>query len=191
MKSARQGMRLWGMFLSWGAALAPAAAQGQRHPSDWPRRPDTGQVEFVGMLPWPDSVTTPDQRQVLTRQWFAANLTQMPANQCTRVLAKNGQASYAGLPQEASLDSVWSCPGPYPEKVTYRLFYHVALAPTPAGLTYRLHHFEWAEIGPDFGSTSSLEALLPQFGGQLRGFQRRLTQALAGWQHGKPTAASE
>ena len=172
-------MKLFLMALWWSAALAPAAAQTSRTAPEWPRHPGNGRVEFVGTLPWPASAATPGQRQALARRWFAARLTQMPAAQYPKAPKTN--APYAGLPQEAYLDSVWHSPGPDPEKFTYRLFYDVALVPTPAGLGYRLHHFEWAEIGPDSGTSGTLEVLLPKFTGQLRGYERRLRQALAGW----------
>jgi len=175
-------MKLFLMALWWGATLAPAAAQTPRPASEWPRHSGNGRVEFVGTLLWPASAATTSQRQALARRWFAARLTQMPVAQYPKApKAPKTNTLYAGLPQEAYLDSVWYSPGPDPEKFTYRLFYDVALVPTPAGLAYRLHHFEWAEIGPDSGTSSTLEALLPKYAGQLRGYELRLRQALAGW----------
>ena len=161
------------------AELEPAVAQTALPAPEWPRHPGSGRVEFVGTLPWPATAVTPTQRQALARRWFAARLTQMPAAQYPKAPKTN--PPYAGLPQEAYLDSVRYSPGPNPEKFTYRLFYDVVLVATRAGLTYRLNHFEVGEIGPHSGTSNTLEALLPKFAGPLRGYERRLRQALAGW----------
>ncbi len=151
----------------------------------WPRHATTGRVEFTGVIPWPTSPLTLEQRQALVRRWYTAKLTEVKPVKQTE-WAKKG-ASYAGLPTLAYLDSVFYSPGSpnsvdsVYDRVTWRLVYKVHLSPTPVGLAYRLSDFECVDIVFDASNEESLEKVLTRYSSELAVFYRRLRRALAGW----------
>ncbi|GAB3830566.1 hypothetical protein [Hymenobacter jeollabukensis] len=161
---------------------SPGRSFAQTAP-DWPRNPETGRVEFVGTIPWPTPTPTLQQQQTLVRRWFLRKLTVSPGARARRP----AEATFAGLPNHAYLDSTGYQPGPSSggvptrEEVTWRLRYAVQLTATPAGLAYRLSEFEIAEVVFDASTSDQLEAQLPHYPTQLAGFHRRLRNALAGW----------
>lgn len=169
-------------LLLLGYLLAAALGQSfaQTVPA-WPRDSATGRVAFTGTIPWPTPTPTPQQQQALVRRWFLRRLTASPGAQARRP----ADATFAGLPTHAYLDSTSYHPGPAgdptPEAVIWRILYSVQLTPTPAGLAYRLSEFEVAQLVSDASTSDELEAQLPRYPAALAVFHRRLRKALAGW----------
>lgn len=163
--------------------LAPLVSSLAQTVPAWPRNASTGRVEFTGTIPWPTPTPTPQQQQALVRRWFLRKLTASPGARARRP----AEATFAGLPNRAYLDSTAYQPGPAgptgptQEEVTWRLAYSVQLTSTPAGLTYRLSEFEVAEVVFDASNSDQLEAQLARYPMALEVFHRRLRKALAGW----------
>ena len=67
------------------------------------------------------------------------------------------------------------------DRVTWRLLYHVRLAPTPLGLSYQLSNFECVELVFDASTSGALEAVLTRYAAEQAVFYRRLRRALTGW----------
>lgn len=152
----------------------------------WPRQATTGRVAFAGLLPWPTSIQTLAQQQVLVRRWYTQHLTSekrplLPAQ------ATTADVTFAGLPNQAYLDSVFYSANSsgtvdsVTNQVIWRLVYQVSLTPTPVGLAYRLSDFECVELVFDASNGEALEKVLPRYPAELAVFRRRLQKALAGW----------
>jgi hypothetical protein len=173
------GMKRFFSAALLSAGFGPDAAKTPLPAVEWPRHPGSGRIEFVGTLPWPTDSPTPNQRKALVVRWFASHLTDMPAADYPP--ANSRDTTYSGVPNWAYLDSVRYSPEPHAEKVIYRLFYQAELVPVSSGLAYRLHDFECAEMGSDFSNSVPLEEALPKFALHMRGYERRLQRAMAGW----------
>ena len=165
-------------------SLLPKGVSAQPLPQ-WPRHPTTGLIAFTGVLPWPTASLTLDQQQALTRRWYTAQLTQVkPAQQAE--WAKE-EATFAGLPRLAYVDSVFYSPGTAGvvdsvyDRTIYRLEYQVRLAATPIGLSYQLSDFKCIELVSDASASGALETVLTQYAAEQAVFYRRLRRALAGW----------
>jgi len=169
-------------FASGGLLLGlPLASQAQQVVG-WPRDTTSGEIAFVGLLPWPTHVRTPAQQQTLVRHWFEAKLTlTKPA---TVGHLATGEMTYAHLPTRVSFDSVTSLTSGAAEQL--RLLYTVRLTATPHGLRYQLSNFICVWIGSDYSSSNSLEDVLQAPAVQpaqaiLGSWRKRLQGAVTHW----------
>jgi hypothetical protein len=118
----------------------------------WPRNAATGKIEFTGHLPWPDSVRTEAQRQLLVRRWYRRTLTNTDRDDILNFVKFHG-TTYGGIPAQ-------SC---YRLRIMreyenlYSLCFEINLTPSSKGLTYELNNFEFTEFDYDAGSTTTLE----------------------------------
>lgn len=152
------------------------------HAQAWPRNPTTNEVEFNGVMPWPASVKTEAQRQVLLRRWYLAKLTDLTPAEVEAQTATNkstGLLTYAGLPKATVLRQ-----GKGVDE--YLLGCFVRLSPASTGLTYSISilGFDKASEAASHEPTP-LEQLLPNATpserAALAALHKRLTAAIASW----------
>jgi hypothetical protein len=133
-------------------ASRAASAQVAR---PWPRNAATGKIEFNGHLPWPDSVRTEAQRQLLARRWYRQKLTNTDRDDILNFVKFHG-TTYSGIPMQ-------SC---YRLRIMsryenlYSLCFNIALTPDNTGLTYQFTEFDFTSFVYDAGGTTTLEGLL-------------------------------
>ncbi|RSK47478.1 hypothetical protein [Hymenobacter rigui] len=175
----------WFLFplLLLSGLLPGIQASAQR--ASWPRQAGTDRIEFRGVLPWPTPLLTMAQRQALVRQWYATKLTDQLPTPLKRW--SSGKTTYAGLPREASLDSVvyvsdqsGRVDSVY-DRTIWRLEFQVDLVPTPVGLAYRLFDFQSIVSQYDNATSETLENMLPRYEAEHAVFCRRLQRVLTGW----------
>jgi hypothetical protein len=142
----------------------------------WPRNAATGKIEFTGCLPWPDSVRTEAQRQLLVRRWYRRKLTNDKPAMIQRLIQYDG-STYAGVP-------AYSCyrigiMGPDEER--FSLCFKLALSADNAYLTFRLTDFECTESVFDAVTGASLEEALKLPDARVQSFMELFhEQLLAG-----------
>lgn len=140
---------------------------------DWPYNPQTDQVEFRAVLPWPASVKTERQRQALVRRWYEAKLSPPVPSQAPMPLG--AATTYANLDKRAAF-IIGS------GTTRQLLVYMVSITPNPKGITVVLSDFKIGRGGED---ETPLEAHIrrPAKNEQatLAVLRKRLAVALAGW----------
>jgi hypothetical protein len=134
--------------------LLPVLAQAQT--TTWPHNPQAGEVEMLGLLPWPDSAKTELQRRRLVQHWhvtkLAALLTPKPQQ------PSNSTEPTYGIPRQVCLRRYQVATS---QDHVLRVTCKVALMPTPKGLAYHFTdcNFNWWE--DDAGGSMSLDEPLP------------------------------
>lgn len=151
----------------------------------WPRNSRTSKVEYIGTIPWPDTVRTDRQRKILVRRWYLAKLTDLTATELTAWKSKPSTSlTYADLPGR-SYYSVNSSEGQ-----CFRLRWCIKLSASPTALVYQLIEFEYNWFDDDVSGSGPLEFLLSpdvlqKSSGEgrqmLRFMQQRLTTAISRW----------
>jgi hypothetical protein len=146
----------------------------------WPRNAATSKIEFIGQLPWPDSVRTEAQRQLLVRRWYRRKLTNTNREDIITFVRIHG-TTYGGIPKQ----SCYRLHTTSAYDNLYSLCFQLNFIPDSTGLTYRLSDFEFSEFEYDAGSTASLESSLLSHDNSLRSFielfHGQLLGATKGW----------
>lgn len=157
------------------AALLCLLTLPSAHAQAWPRNPQTGRVEFRGVLPWPASAKTEAQRRALVRRWYLAKLTDESVTvveQQARTVVSPTLLTYAGLPISVLLGK--------PD----RLVYIASLNSTSSGLKYTLGEFHFS-LAKDVAFGSDLEQVLAADSAAdrpvLATLRKRLASAVASW----------
>ena len=165
------------LFILFLLASRATSAQVAR---PWPRNAATGKIEFIGHLPWPDSVRTEAQRQRLVRRWYRRKLTNDTPAEIRRLVGFNG-TTYAGVP-------TYSCHrigimGPDDER--FSLCFTIALSSDDAQLIYRLTDFECTNSVFDAVTGATLEEALKLANARAQSFvellHKQLLAGLKGW----------
>ena len=96
-------------------------------------------------------------------------------------MIQEGDAAYAGLPQESHYTHGIATSS----QERFTLYFHLALIPDSTGLTYLLSDFECGQTTFDSGTGATLEEALKLPDARVQavteGFHRRLRSALKGW----------
>jgi len=163
------------LFLLLVIVSRVACAQAAR---PWPRNA-AGKIEFTGRLPWPDSVRTEAQRQLLVRRWYRRKLTNDKLTAIRTFIRESG-ATYSGIPQE----SCYLLNIANDDKEHFSLCFHITLTPDE-GLTYRFFDFESRYGSIDYSTNDALENTLAlkncNMQSIMESFHEQLVAATKGW----------
>ncbi|MBO2030521.1 hypothetical protein J4D99_03875 [Siccationidurans ginsengisoli] len=161
------------MVLTSRAAFAQAARP-------WPRNAATGKIEFTGRLPWPDSVRTEAQRQLLVRRWYRRKLTNDQPEMIRRFVQESG-TTYSQIPAE----SCYRLSIMNRDEEHFSLCFQLRLTSDNTGLSYRFFDFDYNYFSFDNGGDYSLESLLTPEGASPRSiiesFHEQLLAATKAW----------
>lgn len=165
------------LFIFLILASRVAVAQVAR---PWPRNAATGKIEFVGQMPWPDSIRTEAQRQLLARRWYRRKLTNDTPAMIKRLVGYDG-TTYADVPAHSCYRI--GIMGPDDER--FILCFKIALAANDKYLTYRLTDFECTETVFDAATGATLENALKLPDTRVKSFMElfheQLLSAIKSW----------
>ncbi len=146
----------------------------------WPRNPATGKIEFVGRLPWPDSVRTEARRQLLVRRWYRGKLTNDTPAMIKRLVGYDG-TTYAGVPAYSCYRiGIMSS-----DDERFSLCFKLTFSADNTYLIYQLTDFECTESVYDAVAGATLEEALKLPDARLQHFMElfheQLLAGIKGW----------
>jgi hypothetical protein len=121
----------------------------------WPRNAATGKIEFIGHLPWPDSVRTEAHRQQLARRWYRQKLTNDTPAEIRRRTQSAG-TSYAGVPYV----SCYKLSILRKEAEYFNLCFELRITSDSTRLSYQIFDITCGNYGSDYFIGDSLENVL-------------------------------